>query len=288
MRGRNTIGWAVLAIVLFAGGCSTPEASPTPDTKADQAEIAPKLEPAAAARLKAMSATLASAQAFSFTTSGRRERINPAGEKVARESTNQFFTVRPDRFWWKRTREGKTQLVIYDGSTLTLQGDGEKVWAQVDMPPTLDQALDYVAEVYRVPIPIADLLYSDPYGSIVGENTGLRMAGKETIGGAECDHLVVETPAVDAELWLATGASALPCKLELVREEERGALRTSVVFSDWNLSPQVEATRFAFAPPAGYQRIRMVAVMSPQEEALSHAAEAKREAQDAPAPNPGS
>ncbi len=285
MKSRNTIGWAALAAVIVTGACAQRETAPPAATE--------KVQAAADARLKAMSATLAAAQAFSFSTSDRRERVNAKGEKTARESTNEYLVARPDRFWQKRTREGVAALAVYDGSTLSLQGDGEKVWAQVEMPASLDEALDYVAEVYRLPMPIADLMYSDPYASIAGEGfgeeTSVRLAGKEEIGGTQCDHLVIETPVIDAELWLEAGERALPCKLELVNKQAEGAPRTSIVFSDWNLSPQVDATRFAFTPPADYNRIRMVATMSEQEEALARAAQPKTEAATAePAPSSGS
>jgi hypothetical protein len=151
------------------------------------------------------------------------------------------------------------------------------------MPPNLDEALDYAAEVYRFPMPVADLFYSDPYASIVGEKTAGRIAGKETIDGAVCDHLVIETPAVDAEVWLEEGEHALPRKLEIVYKELEGAPHSSITFADWNLSPQVDAELFAMVPPEDYHLIPMVAVLSPEEEALVRAAKSGEPAGSEPA-----
>jgi hypothetical protein len=278
MKCPGTIHCGALAVVFVACACARPETA-APQAEAAQAragQAARRVEPAADARLRAMSKTLAGVQSFSFNTTDHRERINAKGEKVARESTAEYVVARPDRFWGKRTRDGVAAFAIYDGSTLTLQGDGEKVWSQVDMPPTIDETLDYAAEVYRFPMPIADLLYSDPYGSIVGDDTAVRMVGKEAVGALQCDHLAIETPAVNAGVWLESGERALPCKLDLVQKGGDDPPHTTIVFSNWNLAPQVDAARFAFTPPAGYNRIRMVAVMSPEEEARARAAAASR------------
>lgn len=283
MRWQARIAWVAPFLAFSVGGCSKP-VPPAAEATAKEAE--PRLDPAADARLRAMSDTLAGVETFSFSATQRREQVDAAGEKTVRESNRELLAVRPDRFRERRITDGVTAFAIYDGSTLTLQGDREKVWAQVDMPPTLDEALDYLAEVYRMPMPIADLVYSDPYGSIVGDDTSLRMVGKEKVGGAECDHLVIETPAVIADVWLEGGERALPCKLELVPKEAADAPRTSLEFRDWNLSPEVDAALFAFTPPAGYNRIPMVAVMSPEEEKRAREAAANRE--EAPVEPPGS
>jgi hypothetical protein len=259
-----------VAAALALSGCSRP-GSPGSGTET----ATERLDPAADARLRAMSATLAGAQAFSFSTAERNERVDAKGEKVALESTREYVLARPDRFVTSRVREGVTARAVYDGRTLSLQGDGEKVWAQVDMPATLDEALDYAALVYRIPLPIADLFYSDPYASVVGEETVLRSSGEETVAGVACDHLTIETPAVNAEVWLEQGAQALPRKLELVYKELEGEPRTTVTFYDWDLEPQIDPVLFAFTPPAGYTRLPMVASMSPEEEELVRASAAQ-------------
>ena len=188
--------------------------------------------------------------------------------KAPREFTRDAVIVRPDKLWTARSEDGKTAKAIYDGSTLTLQGDAQKVWSQVEMPPTLDEALDYVAEVYRFPMPIADLLYSDPYGSFVADDTAARLAGKESIGDMNCEKVTVETPIVTADLWVEEGERALPCKLDILYKELEQTPRSTIVFSNWNLAPTVDAKIFQFSAPEGYRKIRMVAVLSPEEERL--------------------
>jgi hypothetical protein len=284
MNHRNAVGWTVLALALVAGACARQEA-PAPEPQA------PALEPGAQARLRAMSQTLAGAQAFSFATRERRERLDAAGNLVAREFSQEVTVARPDRVHLTRTGADVAVTAVYDGKTFSLKGDREKVWAQVEAPPTIDEAMDYLAEVYRLPMPIADILYSDPYASIVADDTAARVVGKESIDGTACDYVRIETPAVHADLWIEEGARALPRKLELVHTALEGAPRTSIVFSDWDLATASAPGLFTFTPPEGYERIRMVAVMSPEEEELVRTAPAEGEAEEAgmppePAPQP--
>ena len=285
MRGTG-LGWSALALAV-ALGAFTKKAEAPPPVAAAPVPAKPRIEADADARLRATSATLAATQALSFATRERHERVNAAGEKKARESTREYLIARPDKLWTTRTREGKTAMAVYDGSRLSLQGDDAKVWAQVDMPPTLDEALDYAAAVYRIPMPVADLLYSDPYGSFVSDDTSARIAGKESINGLSCDQIRIESPAVEADLWVAEGDQALPCKLELIYKEMDQAPRSTVVFSDWNLAPAVDPKRFEFVAPKGYKRIPMVAVLSPDEEKLVRDAQSAGAAPDAgPAATP--
>lgn len=263
MKG-STKGWTALAVLLAAGACAKQEAPPAAAAEPEK----PKMEAAADARLKAMSATLAAAQSFSFSTTARIERVNAKGEKVARESTSEFVVARPNRFWNKRVRDGAGGLGVYDGTTLSLQSDAEKVWSQVEMPPTLDEALDYAAEVYRFPMPVADLLYSDPYGSFVADDTAAKSGGKESINGVDCEKVIVKTPVVEADIWIEAGDRALPCKLDIIYTEQDQKPHATIVFSNWNLAPAVDDKLFAYSAPAGYNKIRMVAEMSAEEEQL--------------------
>ena len=282
MRG-NGLGRMALALAVTLGACGRKAEAPSAVAAAPVPEE-PRIEADADARLRAASATLAAAQALSFSTRERHERVNAAGEKKARESSREILVARPDKLWMKRLREGATAMAVYDGSNLSLQSDDKKAWSQVDMPPTLDEAFDYAAAVYRFPMPVADLLYSDPYGSLVSDDTSLRLAGKETINGLPCDQIRIETSVVEADLWVAEGAQALPCKLELVYKQMDQMPRSTIVFSDWNLAPTFDPKRFEFVAPKDYHKIPMVAVLSPDEEKLVRDAQSAKAGPDAGTP----
>lgn len=275
MTHLRTIATVAAAALLLAVACAKKENVPPAAAKPPE-PAKPTVEPAAEARLRAASATLSGTRTFTFATTERHERVNAGGEKKARESTRKFVVARPNKLWMERLREGETARAVYDGAALSIQGDKEKVWSQVDMPPTLDEALDYAAEVYRFPMPVADFLYSDPYSSLIANDTAASLAGQESIHGVACDRVAIRTPAVEADVWIEAGERALPCKLEIVYKDLDQKPRSTIVFSDWNLSPTVDAKIFEFSAPGDYRRIAMVAVMSPEEEKLARkAAEAR-------------
>jgi hypothetical protein len=284
---RTTMRGATLAVLIVAVACAKKQEAPPPVAAAPE-PAKPVMEESADRRLRAMSATLAGAKSLSFSTAERHERVNAKGVKGARESTRDFVVVRPNRFHAKRVRDGETAQAVYDGAKLSLQSDKDKVWAQVDMPPTLDEAFDYAAEVYRFPMPVADLLYSDPYGSLVADDTAARIAGKEDVNGVSCEKVAVVTPLVEADVWIEEGERALPCKLEILYKELPQTPRSSITFSNWNLAPTVDESIFTYSPPKGYNLIPMVGVLSPEEEKLvRERAKAQPQADGSAPPTPG-
>lgn len=247
---------------------------PDHDAGAGENSEAQKLGPAGE-RVAAMSATLAAAQAFSFSTSQHREHIDAQGERGAREFETEVVLRKPDGFFVKQVSGERTRRIVYDGATLSLQNDQEKVWTQVEMPPTLDETLDTIAEVYRIPMPLADLFYSDPAAALRGNNLTGKLIGRETVGSKECDHLELQTENVDVELWLEADERALPCRIALLYKSVEGAPRWTIDFDDWNLQPEIEDALFEFTPPADYQRISVVGVMTPEDEDAARARRAE-------------
>ena len=64
--------------------------------------------------------------------------------------------------------DGRDVRVGYDGKTVTVVGDRQKVYASVKAPATLDETLDYISERFDLRVGVADFLYSSPYDSFAG------------------------------------------------------------------------------------------------------------------------
>ena len=123
------------------------------------------------------------------------------------------------------------------------------------MPPTLDATLDALSERLGVPMPVADYLYSSPYNALMSADTAGGYVGRETLDGVRVVHLAFTHPKVDWELWLPETGDPLPKKLIVTAKAVEGRPSAQVVFSDWNLSPEIPADRFTPSIPAGYERL---------------------------------
>ena len=95
--------------------------------------------------LRQMSQTVAAAQTFSYTAAETRERAKQGGAKTQEQSTRHISVRRPDAIMFTDKGEDRDAAVYYDGTQVTLVSNRHKVWARGPMPPTLDEAVDFVS-----------------------------------------------------------------------------------------------------------------------------------------------
>jgi hypothetical protein len=124
------------------------------------------------------------------------------------------------------------------------------------MPPTLDEALDFMAAEYDVQMPTADLLYSSPYDAFMTKDTTGGWVDTQKIGDRSCEHLAYRQPVVDWEIWLSTDRS-LPCQLKVTYKQNPGQPSTTVTYRGIETPPVTDET-FTPQVPEGYQRIKIL------------------------------
>ncbi len=203
--------------------------------------------------LKTMSEKLASAQVFSFRTIEFHDGVKRNGAKLQIHVTREVLVRRPNGFWTKYAGDRDWEI-WYDGKLLTGISAAKKVYIQHEMPPTLDQAIDMLAERLNLDLPMSDVLYSSPYDAFVDAGTKGGLIGKEKIDGSSCHVLIYSSTAVDWQLWVDENTS-LPCRLEMTYKKETGKPFYRITFSNWNLSQHLKQEAFAFQIPEGYTRI---------------------------------
>ena len=203
--------------------------------------------------LKAMSRKLADAKSFSFGTIEFHDRFKPNGEKVQINVTRDVIVRRPDGFWTKYSGDRDFEF-WYDGKLLTGISNEKKIYIQREMPPTLDEALDMLAQRLNLDLPMSDILYSSPYDAFMDAQTHGGFKAKEKIESSTCSHLAYTGASVDWELWI-NEKDSLPCKLEMKYKGEKGVSFYRIIFSKWKLKPQVKSDAFASKVPDGYVRI---------------------------------
>ena len=199
--------------------------------------------------MRGVSDTLARASAFGFTTSETLEPVAGSGGHVMHFS--RAVTVRrPDalRFELKGSSDPPADVTAsYDGSKVSLRDNKHGTWAQTAAPPTLDAMLDDVARRYSLPIPVADVVYSNPYDAFIGPTTKGGFVGRETIEGVECAHLVYGDAFVDVGVWIPS-AGRLPRRVEIGYRQAAGAPKARIDFKSWDLAPKVADGAFRFEP----------------------------------------
>src|SRR5262245_26362770 len=238
-----------LTALLAAAGCSGGQKTLTP------AEARTKGD----AMLRQMSQTVGGTQAFSYRTEQTLERVKGNGNEKTTERFVRTTTIqRPNHVAFTDDGQDHNAAGWYDGKQLTIVSNKEKVWVRGPMPPTLDEALDFLSAEYAVQLPTADLLYSSPYDALMTSDTTGGWVNAEKIGDRTCEHLSYQQAVVDWQIWLTQDDRRLPCQLRITYKTQPGQPVAQVVFHDLNTAPTLSDATFAPAVPDGYRRIKLM------------------------------
>jgi hypothetical protein len=203
--------------------------------------------------LKEMSRKLADAQSFSFSTAEFHDRLKRSGQRVQFNVTRDVLVQRPNQFWTKYKGDRDFEF-WYDGKLLTGISNEKKIYIQHDMPPTLDESLDMLAQRFNLDLPMSDVLYSSPYDAFLDGQSRGGFEGKDVIDSVSCNHLSYTGSSVDWQLWISEKDS-LPCQLEMKYKTDKGNSSYKITFSNWNLKPEIKKNAFAFKIPESHVRI---------------------------------
>jgi hypothetical protein len=130
---------------------------------------------------------------------------------VTESFSRRTVVRRPNRLTFTDKGDGHDTAAWYDGQRLTMVSNPDKVWVRGPMPPTLDEAMDFVSAEYAVQIPTADLLYSNPYEALMTADTTGGWVNVEKVGERTCDHLSYQQAVVDWQIWLTFGNGVSGC-----------------------------------------------------------------------------
>jgi hypothetical protein len=245
LRQRTLAFLAVGAAVLAAGCARAPERL-TPEAASAKGD----------ALLREMSKNLAALQTFAYTADERREVVQGAA-KTERHISRRVTVRRPNAIAFTQTGDNTDGGGWYDGKHLTVYSNKDKVWARGPVPPTIDEALDYLSAEYAMQMPTADLLYTSPYDAFMTKDTTGGWVDAQKIGDRNCDHLAYKQPAVDWELWV-NEANRLPCQARITYKNAPGQPVTTVTYNNFDKAPQLTDDTFAAKVPDGYQRIKIM------------------------------
>lgn len=248
-RSRGLIWLSVMtASAHLAVGCGGGSEPGTPDEALSRGKEI----------VREMSDLLEKTNAFTVSTDEIHERVRRTGEVDTLRFSRDMTVRRPDRAWFHMKAADRELEGWYDGDSLTLVSAGKKMWAQAPMPPTLDEAMDYLATEYGLPVPMADLVYRSPYEALITDETQGGWVGVEEAGGQTCDHLAFQEETVDWEIWVPQEGEPLPCQLRITYKQLPAQPKSTITFHDWNLDPQIDEGRFTARVPEDFQRIRVV------------------------------
>jgi hypothetical protein len=216
----------------------------------------PKIEEKAETIVKRMAAVLSQAKQLSFTADVGFDVVQDSGQKIEFGETRKIVVRRPDHIRVDVTkRDGSVSGFVFDGKQIAVFNVQDKVYATVAKPGTVDEAIDYFTNNLDMRMPLGELLASDLPQLLQERLHEADYIEQATIAGVLCDHVALREERADVQLWIAKGDQPLPRRLVITYTRAEGQPQFWAQFSDWNLSPEVPDTLFAFTPPTGAVKI---------------------------------
>lgn len=227
-----------------------PAVSASPVVKADPRDV-----------LKRMAAYLDSLERFQVRVEKTTELILPTEQRLHADQTAEIAVQKPDRLRANFQNLSGGRQLFYDGKTFTLYTPAPNVYASAAAAPTLDETLTLLENQYGISMPVADLLFTNPYSRLVQNLQSETYVGQILVRGVVCHHLAFRTPEVDWEIWIEDGPKPLPRRLILTDKSVKGSPQIIATLTDWELAPQFSTDLFTFNPPQNAQKIEFLSAL---------------------------
>jgi len=210
--------------------------------------------------LREMGEYLASAQEFAFQAEVSYDTLAANGQKILFGGVAKVSVRRPDRLRTEFTGDERRSQAVFDGQTFVVYDAAAKVFAVTKVPSEIDAAVDQVVEDYGFSAPVADLVYSDPYRTLI-ENveTGF-LVGRHLVAGTPCHHLAFSQQAIDWQIWIEDGPRPVPRQLLITYKNEPGSPQYIARLSGWSFQPRFSEHYFRFHPPVGSDEIEFLSL----------------------------
>jgi hypothetical protein len=211
------------------------------------------VDPDAQSVLAAMTSYLGGLKSFSVDYAASDEIVTPEGQKLQFLHSGEIVVERPNRLHAVRKGAAGIAELFLNDKGFFLYGKSANAYLQFDAS-SLDDGIEAVQKL-GFDAPGADFLAAKPFDPSTIDMTSGTHVGMTFIDGAEVHQLAFRGKDVDWQLWVAAGDKPLPIRYVVTTKWFTGSPQFTLELRKWNTAPQGDATRFAFAPPAGATKL---------------------------------
>lgn len=237
--------FAVFVAAGVLGGC------------AEQTRSRMDIDPRADDALRRMSATIGGAKSFSFQAVATMDEPVDTGQLAQFTRENRIVVRRPDRIRAEARQDEDALFLWYEGKTLTVLDKASNTYSTLRVPSRIDVMLDEIAVKHGLTLPLADLLFSDPYKALTTDAHMGRYVGEQAVDGCKCHHLLFTQELIDWQIWIDAGKEAVPRKFVIDYKSLPGRPEFSAVLSDWNLSASTGEEMFKSTVPKDAKQVEL-------------------------------
>jgi hypothetical protein len=223
----------------------------------------PNIEPRADEVLRRMSDTLAKTQSFTLHSTATIEERVASGPLAQFTRDSSFVVSRPDRIYAAVRRGPEFHQLWYRGKELTILDVRRDLYATLGTPDRIDQMLDFLAEKQGMVIPLADLLYADPYHVLTERVQTGSYVDEQEVGERMCHHLLFTQENVNWQIWIDAGDKAVPRRFLITYKNEPGQPQFEAVLDQWGLASPADLAQLATRVPATARRVEVTELLNP-------------------------
>lgn len=147
--------------------------------------------------------------------------------------------------------KNKSTYLLHD--TFTMIDNERNYYGEVEVPKTIDGALDHLFENFNIKTPLANLLYMDLEKRLPPDSRGYYF-GIAHIDGKPCHHIGFTNDTRELQVWIEKGQTPLIKKFVIIDKSTAFTPR-SATFIRWDLQPRFDKNYFLFNAPDGAQKI---------------------------------
>jgi hypothetical protein len=243
--------------VRFGPVCAALVAAGVASGCAEQARSCLDIDPRADEALRKMSAALGGARSFSFRSVSTMDEPIATGQLAQFTRQIRVAVCRPNEIMAESHQGDDVFAVCYRDTNLTVLDKTANTYASVQVPGRIDEMLDDVARKYGLTLPLADLLFSDPYKVLTADAHTGRYVGLHEVGGVKCHHLLFTQEIIDWQIWIDAGKEAVPREFAIDYKTLPERPQFTAVLSDWNLSAKAGDGQFRPVLPAGAKQVEL-------------------------------
>ena len=172
----------------------------------------------------------------------------------------QVDLQRPDRLRVHSEGDVKNRMMYLSDTNFTVYDPIANFYGEVEVPKTIDAALDHLFERFNIKTPLANLLYTDLDKRMAPTHKGYYF-GVVGIDGRPCHYIGFTNEKRELQVWIEKSETPLIRKFVIIDKSVAYYPRSSTVIH-WNLKPHLKEKNFLFQSPKGAANISIVPVLS--------------------------
>jgi hypothetical protein len=216
--------------------------------------VAPAEELDARELIERMSAAIDGLDSYRVDGDHYRDARLPAGLIIEHPSGVTVRVRRPGAIRLTNRTIEDTKEIFFSETSFTVFSESKGYYAQTEIDPGIESALDYAIDELGIDAPLLDFLVSDVAGNLLAGAEEVDYLGTALIRGRVHHQVVIRQPEIDVQLWIANEGPPLPGKMSISSKWQGGAPRF-VIFMNWDLDPDIPEGKLVFEPPEGATQI---------------------------------